>query len=130
MLGHPKDMVPIVYMDTMPIVPLIDQMKKEHEDITRMQQNNPGAKFGELTAKYYEKNEKKEKEEFKRQMLKQRQLVEQDANYHPSSKAVKKRMESQHLNSWLHRYEIRDSAERFTEFQQMLEQVPKQKLKD
>ena len=89
----------------MKLEPAINQLSKEHEDIVKMQSQNPQAKFSELTAAYYDKKEKKEKDEFKRKIMNARSNVEQE-NYLPSCKAVQSRMESDHLNSWMLRSEI------------------------
>ena len=78
-----------------------------------MHMQNPGAEFKDIAERYYEKKEKKEKEEFKKRMMNQRQVVDEEkSNYHPSCLAVKKRMDSEHLNSWLVRSEIQYAAER------------------
>ena len=112
-----QDMVPLVYADTIKVDPIIIQLQKEHEEITRMHNANPGAEFKDIAERYYEKKEKKEKEEFKKKMMNQRShLDEEKSNYHPSCLAVKKRMDSEHLNSWLVRSEIQYAAERYIEF--------------
>ena len=39
------------------------------------------------------------------------------------TKAVKKRMDSEHLNEWLKRGEIQEAAERFKEYRDMLKRM-------
>ena len=66
-----------------------------------------------MAQKYYEKKEKKEKDEARKKLMSQRTLGESEkSNYLPSCLAVKKRMDSEHLNSWLVRSEIQYAAER------------------
>lgn len=121
-------MVPLVYQDTMNVNPLIMQLQKEHDEIMKMQAQNPGLPFAELAQKYYEKKEKKEKDEIRKKVLSKSSLgPEEKSNYLPSCKAVKKRMDSEHLNTWLVRSEIQYAAERQIEFNNMLKRSPREK---
>ena len=106
-------MIPLVYQSTQQLDPLIYKLQAEHEEITKKHQANPGAPFGDIAQRYYDKKANEEKEEFKRRMMSHRQLGENEkSNYLPSCLSVKKRMDSEHLNSWLVRSEIQYAAER------------------
>ena len=112
-----KDMIPLVYSRTREVEPVHVQLQKDHEKIKQKHEQNPGAHFGDLAQKFYEKREKKEEEEHRRMVMSQRQLgAEVKSNYLPSCHAVKRRMDSEHLNTWLLRSEIQYAAERYIEF--------------
>ena len=68
-LASPKDMIPMVYPTSMSPEPVINQLNREHEEITRAHAANPGAQFSDLTEKYYAKKEKTERENFRKMLL-------------------------------------------------------------
>ena len=103
-IENAQDMIPMVYPTTMKIDPIIYQLNREHEEIMKKQDKNPGASFAELTEKYYAKKDQKEKDLLKKQLMNSRS-VEAPENYLPT-KIVKKRMDSEHLNDWMQRGEI------------------------
>lgn len=70
-LDSPRDMVPLVYPTSMKVDPLIIQLDKEHDDITRMHKANPGAKFADLTEKYYLLEEEKERQAYMKMIISQ-----------------------------------------------------------
>ena len=83
-----------------------------------MHANNPGAKFEDLTDKYYEKKEKQEHDHFRKQVMSQTTHVRKDDTNIPTIK-VKNRMYSEHLNSWMKHGEIQETAERYEEYKEM-----------
>lgn len=104
----------MVYPTTMQVEPIIVQLNREHEEITKMHMNNPGAQFSDLSAKYYLKKEMQEREVFRKMIL--GQGAKQQRENHLPSKQVKKRMDSEHLNSFMKHGEIQEVAERYIEF--------------
>ena len=113
-IENPKDMIPIVYPTSMNdsgrkitkrIKPVIFKLNKEHDEILKMHALNPGAKFEDLTDKFYEKKEKKEKESFRKKIMSQATTNQRDDTNIPTVK-VKNRMYSEHLNSWMKHGEI------------------------
>ena len=56
-IGDSKDMVPMVYPDSMQPDPIIVQLHKEHEDIVKRHSYNPGEKFTEIARQYYEEKQ-------------------------------------------------------------------------
>ena len=50
-------MIPIVFPTTMKVDPVINKLNSEHEEILNMQKNNPGAKLGDLTKKFYDEKD-------------------------------------------------------------------------
>ena len=77
--------------------------------------------FHEHSDAYYAKKEEQEKRRFNRQIIVNCTTRVQDN--HLPSKAVKKRMDSEHLNAWLKRGEIQEAAERFKEYRDMLKRM-------
>ena len=65
----PQDMVPIIYKKTAKVKPLIEVLQKEHTDITRLHGQHPNMTFTEVTQKYYEREEKKERDKQLKRML-------------------------------------------------------------
>ena len=81
-----------------------EALNREHEEIQRQKDKNPGADFAELTEKYYKKKDMHDREEMKKNIMSMRS-VQKPENYLPS-KVVKHRMDSEHLNEWMKRGEI------------------------
>ena len=126
-IKNPKDMIPIVYPKTMndsnrkatkKIKPVIYKLNKEHEEILKMQANNPGAKLEDLADKYYEKKDKHAKDSFRKRIMSQTTHNHKDDTNIPTVK-VKNRMYSEHLNTWMKHGEIQEVAERYEEFKEM-----------
>ena len=56
----------MVYSSTLKLEPVIKELNREHEEIVKMHNSNPGAKFSDLTDKYYTRRKEKDGEEFKK----------------------------------------------------------------
>ena len=54
-------MIPIVFPTTMKVDPVINKLNSEHEEILNMQKNNPGAKLGDLTKKFFDEKDAADK---------------------------------------------------------------------
>ena len=109
----------MVYPDSMKVDPIIYQLQKEHEEIVKLHSYNPGEKFTEIARQYYvDKHEQRERE--LKKLRRGGPILEiKRENYLPT-KSVKKRMDSEHLNSWMKHGEIQEVAERYARFQEML----------
>ena len=79
-----------------------------------MQNQNPGARFTDLTEQYYTRRKEREQEDFKKIIMGMRSIAAPES-YLPTP-AAKKRMDSDPLNSWMPRDDIQETAERFEEF--------------
>lgn len=108
----------MVYASTMKIDPVMKELNREHEECLRIHNNNPGEKLSEITRIYYDKRKEKEQEEYKKMIMGSRSTAEH-VNYLPT-KSAKKRMDSEHLNSWMTRGEIQEIAERHDEYKALL----------
>lgn len=103
-IDSPRDQIPIVYSSTQKLSPVFIQLDKEHDEIVKMHNQNPGAKFTDLTEQYYTRRRDKEAEEYKRIVMGMRSTAAPES-YLPTA-AAKKRMDSDPLNSWMPRDEI------------------------
>jgi hypothetical protein len=56
----------MVYSSTLKVEPIVRELNREHEEIVKMYNANPGAKFADLTDKYYARRKEKDGEEFKK----------------------------------------------------------------
>ena len=118
--GNLKDMIPISYPKTMKVKPVIEDLEEEFKELIKKQKDNPGQRLEHTTEQYYIQKRLDKTKEYKEFLLGQRLTANKKAVYVTNN--VKKRMESEYLNSFMQQMEIQEIAERHDEFQKLLAQ--------
>lgn len=111
-------MIPMSYYKTEKVTPVIQELEEEYKELIKKQRDNPGQKLEITTEQYYNQKRLEKTLEYNKFLLGQRLTANKKAVYVTSK--VKKRMESEYLNSFMQQMEIQEIAERYDEFQEML----------
>ena len=107
-----------MYASTMKVDPVIKELNREHEEVLRIHSTNPGERYSEVARVYFQRKRDRESEEYKKMIMGSRSTAA-SVDYMPT-KAARKRMDSEHLNSWMTRGEIQEVAERYEEYKKLL----------
>ena len=97
--GGEKDMIAISYPKTMTIKPVIKDLEEEYKELMKKQKENPGARLEHTTEQFYSQKRNDKTLEYNRFLLGQKLTANKKAVYVTDN--VKKRMDSEYLNSFM-----------------------------